>query len=211
MTQATPGFELQTLSLPPYDNNCYVLVCPVTRESIIIDAPSNAGTIAAAAAGTTVRYIVVTHRHGDHWGALADLAAATGAKVAYHLAEAGAIPVPQDVPLSDGQELVFGRQRARVIHTPGHTPGSICLAVGDALFSGDTLFPGGPGHSRTPADLHEALRSITEKLFILPDTTRLLPGHGADGSLGQEKQAYAAFAARSHPADLHGDVLWASS
>ncbi|MBI4498454.1 MAG: MBL fold metallo-hydrolase [Chloroflexi bacterium] len=211
MTQQTSDVQIQKLSLPPFDNNCYLLICPETRESIIIDAPSSPDQIVAAAQGTTVRYIIVTHRHGDHWGALADLKAATGAPVAYHPAEAEAIPVPPDVPLLDGEDLAFGRQQARVIHTPGHTPGSICLVLGGVLVSGDTLFPGGPGRSRTPADLQQIIQSLTEKLFALPDATKLLPGHGMDGVLGEEKRAYAAYAARPHPADLHGDVLWAAS
>ncbi len=211
MTQQLPAVEVRTLSLPPYDNDCYVLVCPETQESIIVDAPSSADQIAAAAQGTVVRCIVVTHRHGDHWGALADLAQLTAAPVAYHPAEAEGIPVSLDMPLADGQELQFGRQRARVIHTPGHTPGSVCLAVGDLLLSGDTLFPGGPGNTRSAQDLAQIIQSITEKLFVLPDATRLLPGHGVPSVLGDEKRAYAGFAARPHPVALHGDVTWASS
>lgn len=199
------------LQLPPYDNNCFILVCPETNESLIVDAPSNAEQIAAAAAGTKVRYIFVTHRHNDHWGALADLRRLTGAEVAYHPDDAEGIAVPPDVRLRDGQELVFGNQRGAVLHTPGHTPGSACLVLGDLLFSGDTLFPGGPGHSRTPDDLRTILDSITRRLFLMPDTTRLFPGHGADGVLGAEKAAYAEFAKRPHAPDLHGDVLWASS
>lgn len=211
MSQLSTTIQVRKLSLPPYNNNCYLLVCPETSESIIVDAPSSADQIAAAAGGTTVRAIVVTHRHQDHWGGLADLAAMTGAPVAYHAAENGAIPIPAAIELLDGHDLVFGRRSATVIHTPGHTSGSICLLAGNLLLSGDTLFPGGPGRSRTPDDLRQVIRSITDRLFVLPDETRLLPGHGAESVLGPEKQAYAAFAARPHPPDLCGDVLWASS
>ena len=96
----------------------------------------------------------------------------------------------------------------KVIHTPGHTPGSVCYVVGKHLFSGDTLFPGGPGRSTSPEALQQTIESITEKLYALPDDTFLLPGHGQDSTLGISKEEYRAFAQRSHPADLSGDVLW---
>lgn len=208
---SSPPVRLTKLQLPPYDNNCFILVCPDTNESLIVDAPSSADLIMAAAAGTKVRYIFVTHQHRDHWGALADLRRLTGAEVAYHPDDATGIPVPPDVRLRDGQELVFGNQRPTVLHTPGHTPGSSCLVLGDLLFSGDTLFPGGPGNSSSPQALATMIDAITRRLFVMPDMTKLFPGHGADGVLGEEKTAYAAFAQRPHAADLHGDVLWASS
>jgi len=99
----------------------------------------------------------------------------------------------------------------RVLHTPGHTPGSLCLLFGKHLFSGDTLFPGGPGKTGTPAAFEQIVNSITEKLFVLPDETLVYPGHGEDTILGKEKQAFAVFSSRPSNPGLCGDVLWLSS
>ena len=96
----------------------------------------------------------------------------------------------------------------RVIHTPGHTPGSVCFLVGRYLIGGDTLFPGGPGHTDTPADLQQTIRSIVQRLYVLPDATLVLPGHGDETTIGASRHEYAVFASRPHPPDLCGDVLW---
>jgi len=106
---------------------------------------------------------------------------------------------------------VFGGTEVSVIHTPGHTPGSICLLVGKHLITGDTLFPNGPGHSRTPDNLRQMIASITSKLFVLPDDTRVYPGHGAGTVLGPEKQNYGVFASKPHDPNLAGDVTWTGS
>ena len=98
-----------------------------------------------------------------------------------------------------------------VLHTPGHTPGSVCYLVEDNIFSGDTLFPGGPGHSSSAENLNQTIKSITEKLFVLPDSLSLLPGHGAEGVLGVSKEEYNLFASKPHRDDLSGDVLWLQS
>ena len=99
----------------------------------------------------------------------------------------------------------------RVIHTPGHTPGSICLLLGDALFTGDTLFPGGPGASRSNLALQEEITSITSRLYPLPAKTLVLPGHGPGTTIGESKHEYEIFKAKKHDPDLHGNVLWLES
>lgn len=202
---------VKKLSMGPFDNNCYILRCSTTGESIIVDAPSEPSLILKEAEGTTIRMILITHNHGDHWGALAELREKSGAPVAAHPADAPALPVPVEILLADGQELAFGQVQAKVIHTPGHTPGSVCLLAGNHLISGDTLFPGGPGRTRTPANLDEIIGSITKKLFSLPDDTLVHPGHGADTILRKEKEEYAVFAQKSHEPNLCGDVSWLSS
>ncbi|MCH7952936.1 MAG: MBL fold metallo-hydrolase, partial [Chloroflexi bacterium] len=116
-----------------------------------------------------------------------------------------------DQQLADGEELAAGAIRVRALLTPGHTPGSTCLLAGKFLFSGDTLFPGGPGRTNSPADLQQSIQSITSVLFALPDETEVLPGHGDGTTIGAAKSEYAVFAGKEHPADLCGDVNWAES
>ena len=100
----------------------------------------------------------------------------------------------------------------RVIHTPGHTAGSICLYLdtvkGPALISGDTLFPGGPGRCDSNAALQQMIQSIVTKLHVLPEETLVYPGHGDDTTIADSKKQYAVYASREHAADQHGDVTW---
>jgi glyoxylase-like metal-dependent hydrolase (beta-lactamase superfamily II) len=113
-----------------------------------------------------------------------------------------------DEPIADGDEVVVGKGIIRAVHTPGHTPGSTCYLAGGILFSGDVLFPGGPGRTQSPDDLQRSIKSITERLYALPDETLVLPGHGGDTTIGESKREYAVFASREHPRDLRGDVTW---
>ncbi len=115
-----------------------------------------------------------------------------------------------DEPVTDGEEISVGGRTVKAIYTPGHTPGSTCYLVGGYLFSGDTLFPGGPGRTNSNADLMQSIESITTRLYGLPDATVVLTGHGDDTTIGESKKEYEVFAANEHPADLHGDVLWQS-
>jgi glyoxylase-like metal-dependent hydrolase (beta-lactamase superfamily II) len=114
-----------------------------------------------------------------------------------------------DRPLADGDEISVGSLRVRAIHTPGHTPGSTCFIAAGNLFSGDTLFPGGPGRTQSPHDLEETIKSITSRLHTLPEETPVLPGHGGGTTIGESKREYAVFASRQRPPDLCGDVTWA--
>ena len=203
--------ELQVVKvgpLGPFDNNAYLIVDPAGRESVIVDAPPGSEGVLEAARGTRVSRIVITHRHGDHWAGIDALRSATGAPVYCHEADRGPHEDKVDGTLADGEEIALGEGRLGVIHTPGHTPGSICLLMGRFLIAGDTLFPGGPGHSDRPEDLQQEIRSIVERLFVLPDETVVYPGHGDGTTIGRAKREYAAFASREHPADLCGDVLW---
>ena len=198
-------------SCGPFDNNSYLLVCPQTNESVIIDAPMGPGETLAEAEGTQVKAILITHNHQDHLAGLQEMTEATGAPVACHGDDASTLPVSPNSLVKDGDTLSVGTIEVKVIHTPGHTPGSVCYLVGKHLFSGDTLFPGGPGRSRTPENLQEIISNITEKLYVLPDDTDVLPGHGVETTLGASKWEYSVFAGKSHPDDLCGDVLWLES
>jgi glyoxylase-like metal-dependent hydrolase (beta-lactamase superfamily II) len=119
--------------------------------------------------------------------------------------------IPPNALINDGDTIMVGTITLKVIHTPGHTPGSVCYLVGTHLFSGDTLFPGGPGRSDSPQDFQQIIKNITKKIYVLPDDTFLLPGHGQDSTLGISKEEYSIFVQKSHTSDLSGDVLWLES
>ncbi|MFN3974341.1 MAG: MBL fold metallo-hydrolase [Dehalococcoidia bacterium] len=190
-------------------NNAYILVCRATGEGVLIDAPEEPHKVLEALQGVRVRFILLTHRHADHWAGLATLKTALQAPVGIGEADANALPTPPDFIIADGQVFHFGRLSLRALATPGHTPGSTCFLFGKHLISGDTLFPGGPGHTNTPQDLRQIVESIRQRLLVLPDDTLVLPGHGEGTTIGEAREEYLLFASRQHPPDLCGDVLWA--
>ncbi len=197
--------------LGPYANNAYVIADRNAGEAIIVDMPSQSTQTLEAARSLRVIAILLTHTHPDHWADYDLVKGATGADVFCHPAERMMPTDKMDRPLADGDHLSVGGVSLLVIHTPGHTPGSCCFLVGQHLISGDTLFPGGPGRTSGPQELQQTIASITGSLYTLPDDTIVLPGHGDDSTVGRSRQEYAVFASSSHPADLHGDVLWESS
>jgi glyoxylase-like metal-dependent hydrolase (beta-lactamase superfamily II) len=177
------------------ENNVYVLECPETHASLIVDGCFEAGTILKGAEGTDVAAIVQTHGHADHVQALPGLKEALGVPVCAHPGDD--YPVAIERELANGDVVEFGNRGAKVLHTPGHTPGGICLLVGRHLVSGDTLFPGGPGNTWNDADrFSEIIEAIETKLFTLPDETAVYPGHGKDTTIGAEKPHLAEWKSR---------------
>ena len=167
-------------------SNAYLLVCRQTNNSVIIDTPGDAAKIIKQAEGTNPNYIVITHNHFDHLGALAQLRSELRVPVLAHPLDA--LPSPPDILINDGDTVSFGNIHLKVFHTPGHTQGSICLYTEKYLISGDTLFPGGPGKTGSPEALQQIITSITDKLLILPDDTQVFSGHGDPTVLKKEKE-----------------------
>jgi glyoxylase-like metal-dependent hydrolase (beta-lactamase superfamily II) len=205
------NIEIEKLELGPFGTNAYVLVCRATGDSVLVDTPAEASKIVERLKGTNPRYILITHSHMDHLGAFSELKAKLGVRVGAHPLEAGRLPSPPEILLNDGDIVSFGDVELKVLHTPGHTPGSLCFLAGRYLISGDTLFPGGPGKTSRPADLRQIIESMTEKIFVLPDDTQVYPGHGDSTVLKKEKDEFAVFSARAHDPGLCGDVLWLSA
>ena len=202
--------QIEKLELGPFGTNAYILVCSNTGESVVVDAPADAGKILALLKGTRPKYILITHNHMDHTGALAELKSTLDLPIAAHADDAGQLPVPADQLIDDGDVISFGEIKLSVLHTPGHTPGSICFLTGSYLIAGDTLFPGGPGRTGSPADFKKVMDSLTTKIFVMPDDTRVFSGHGNSTILGKERQTFELFSAGSHDSNLCGDVLWES-
>jgi len=213
MTIVAKGNKLQIerLQLGAFGTNAYILTCQQTGDSVLVDAPAEANVIMEKLKGTNPRYILMTHNHMDHTGALPELKAKLKIPLASHAAEAQSLPVKPDRLLNDGDTVFFGNIVLEVRHTPGHTAGSLCFKTGKYLLSGDTLFPGGPGKTRSPADLQQIIKSITSKLFTMDDDTQVYPGHGNPTLLKKEKDEFAIFSSRPHNPNLCGDVLWLSS
>ncbi|MEE8374245.1 MAG: MBL fold metallo-hydrolase [Dehalococcoidia bacterium] len=203
--------QIEKLEIAPFGTNAYILKCVATGDSVLVDAPGEADRIADRLKGTNPKYILITHNHIDHVVALVELQSSLKIPIAAHSADASGLPATPDVLLDDVDAVSFGKVKLKVLHTPGHTPGSLCFLTGDYLISGDTVFPGGPGKTNSPAAFKQIIESITGKIFVLPDDVRMYPGHGDATDVKKAKEEYAAFSSRSHDPGLCGDVLWLSA
>jgi glyoxylase-like metal-dependent hydrolase (beta-lactamase superfamily II) len=182
------GAEIHQVVVGPMDNNVYVLRCTETGDAVLLDAANEHDRLLELCRGLGVREVLETHGHWDHIQAVPELREA-GYSVAVTAEDAGMLP-SYDQIMTDDQVIEVGRLRLRTIHTPGHTPGSICFRIEGmpVLFSGDTLFPGGPGATKFPGgDFPTIIRSIEDRLFTLPADTLVLPGHGDHTTIGAER------------------------
>ncbi|GAA3743616.1 MBL fold metallo-hydrolase [Streptomyces tremellae] len=189
-----PDLMISKVAVGSMDNNAYLLRCRATGSQLLIDAAAESATLIGLIGEDGVSAVVTTHRHADHWGALAEVVEATAARTYAGRYDTEGIPVATDVPVDDGDTITFGEISLTARHLVGHTPGSIALVYDDPhghphVFTGDCLFPGGVGNThQDPEAFASLLHDVETKLFDpLPDETWVYPGHGADTTLGAER------------------------
>jgi len=191
--QDAGDLEITKFAVGPLANNVYVLRCTLTDERVVIDAADEAERILTELDGAAVARVVTTHRHPDHWQALAQVVAATGAETVAGTNDAEGIEVATDTTVATGARVRVGSCELEVIEVVGHTPGSIVLAYDDPdgivhLFTGDSLFPGGVGKTWSEDDFQTLIDQVETKIFDrFGDDTRFYPGHGNDSTLGDER------------------------
>ena len=192
--RALPGGSIIKVSVGPMDNNAYLVVDGATGKSLLIDAAAESDRLTELLDehAPELAVVVTTHSHPDHWQALADVVGGTGAPTAAHGLDAGPLPVAVDRELDHGDRVQVGELELEVIHLRGHTPGSVALLLrtdeGAHLFTGDSLFPGGPGKTGSPEDFTSLMDDLEQRVFgTLDDSTVVYPGHGSDTTLGEER------------------------
>ena len=196
------GLTIHKLSVGPMDNNAYLLVDGASGEGLLIDAANEGERLLQLVADVPLATVVTTHRHGDHWQALAAVTEATGARTVAHELDAPELPVAVTSTVAHGDTVPVGSSTLSVVHLRGHTPGSIALAYEDGdgvthLFTGDSLFPGGPGRTTSPEDFNSLMDDLEERVFsVYDDSTWFYPGHGSDSTLGAERPSIPEWRAR---------------
>ena len=188
--------------------NCYLFACMESKKAALIDPGADGKTIYrwVLDKGLKVDYILLTHGHVDHIGAVDELRSLIGdVQVGIHAEDAGMLTDGRknlssyfgpglvlksaDLLLQDGQKITVGQQSLKVIYTPGHSPGGVCYLSSEGLFSGDTLFAGSIGRTDFPGgSFDQLIEGIKEKLMVLPEDTRVFPGHGEETTIGFEKR-----------------------
>jgi len=200
--------DYQLVIVGPLETNCYLFFCPETKECAIIDPGAQAEKIFPLITHLNLRPTIIlnTHGHVDHTGANAEIKDRYGIPIALHQADLplleeslqlefglmlGAEPTPRpERILNDGDIIKIGQGSLEVIHTPGHSPGSICFYTPGLLFSGDTLFCGGVGRTDLPGgSWKDLIKSLRTKVLVYPDETLVLPGHGPRTTIGEEKES----------------------
>ncbi|GAA1000173.1 MBL fold metallo-hydrolase [Nocardiopsis sp. NPDC006198] len=187
------NLTISKLTVGPMDNNAYLLRCHSTGEAVLIDAAAEPDRILDMVGEGGLARVITTHRHQDHWTALAEVVGQTGARTVAHPDDGEELPVSVDEPVVHGTRVPVGESSLTVIHLRGHTPGSVALRYDDPdgrthLFTGDSLFPGGVGRTWSDEDFRTLFGDVEERVFgALADDTWVYPGHGADTTLGAER------------------------
>ncbi|HTC71157.1 MAG TPA: MBL fold metallo-hydrolase [Acidothermaceae bacterium] len=198
-----PGLRITKVAVGPYDNNAYLLRCTATGDTMLIDAAAEPDRLLTERGNGLLVSVVTTHQHPDHWQGLEAVVGITGPAVIAHPLDAPRLPIPMTQTVVDGDVLDVGNVQVKVIHLKGHTPGSIAIVYDwdsstPHIFTGDSLFPGGPGNTRkNVADFTSLMNDLETRVFgVLPDATWVYPGHGADTTLGVERPHLAEWRAR---------------
>lgn len=192
-TRELTDLTIRKVSVGMFDNNAYVLRCKATGEQLLIDAADEPATLLGLLDDGPLRTVVTTHQHADHWQALEEIVRRTRARTVAHPDDANGLPVLITDPVTDGDTLTVGNIELDVVHLVGHTPGSIVLVYRDPhghphAWTGDCLFPGGPGRTTQLHDFQSLIGGLQHKVFDrLPDETWVYPGHGNDTTLGAER------------------------
>jgi len=204
-----------------FSNNAFLITCARTGSSVIIDTPSAPHELISAASKTNVEIILITHGHRDHVEGYEEVVAAFPAPTFIGVSDRKSLPLSAQVTIdvATNESIIIGDIVLKPLHTPGHTPGSTCfvlesnrsITVGEPshVFTGDTLFPGGPGRSKSHEALKQIISSLKSHIFVLPEITIVLPGHGEFTTIGDSKREYAMFASKPMSSMLSGDVTWA--
>lgn len=199
------GLIITKISVGPMDNNAFLLVCRATNEALLLDAAAEpdrlADLIGSGPDRPELKTLVTSHRHADHWQALGAVAGMFQPHLIAHPIDAPELPIPMDELVEHGGRIHFGEIELEVIHLRGHTPGSISLLYRGAdrphLFTGDSLFPGGPGKTWSEPDFHQLVGDLETRVFDqLGDDTWVYPGHGDDTSVGAERPSLPDWKAR---------------
>jgi len=200
------ALTITKVSVGPMDNNAYLLVCRATNEALLVDAANDPERLSDLVGHSQdrprLKTIVTTHQHADHWQALGAVAGANGSNTVAHAADADPLPVPPDQLVEHGDTVLVGEVPLTVIHLRGHTPGSIALLYQDPaghghLFTGDSLFPGGPGKTADPEKFGSLMDDLESRVFgTLADDTWFYPGHGDDSTLGEQRPHLAEWRSR---------------
>jgi len=182
---------LRKLIVGPYQANCYVMGCKETSEGLVIDPGDEVYRIVSeiTRSGLLIRYILITHGHFDHSQGAAELKMITKAPLLIHPLDAHGLNTKPDGWLSDGQKIQLGKYTLSVIHTPGHSPGSVSFHAPGAVFTGDALFAGSVGRTDFQGGDHQKLiEAVQRKIFPLGDNERIYPGHGPSSTIGRERR-----------------------
>lgn len=198
--------RLRVRAVGPWQTNAYVLLCPASMQSVLIDPGDEPRVLDALIEGTRPTAVLLTHSHPDHTGALEEMRSRLRVPVMAHPAFAGKVI---DRALADGDWIAVGEHWLKAYHAPGHTPDQLCFAVDkdDRVIVGDAIFEGGPGKTWTPEDFQITLDTLRRVILAWADETNCYPGHGDPFRLGDIRSAIESFISRNH-GQFCGDATW---
>lgn len=210
MNHLSAQLELKSKAVGPWPMNTFVLVCPSTSESVLIDPGAEPDTLMEMIAGSEPIAILLTHTHPDHVGALDEMLDRLGVPLMAHAGpHFDGLKLDKQRLLEHGDAVDVGNHRLRVYYTPGHTQDQICFVLEDdnRIIVGDTIFEGGPGKTWSPSGFETTLNTLSEVVLSWPDDSICYPGHGPHFRLGDKRSAIESFLQKDH-GEFFGDATW---